>query len=227
MRLCLGIIVLIIVGCETAKGPTTDLQHAPRETEWKSLFDGSSLGNWASTPFGGEGEVRVEDGDPGAIVLPMGNSMTGVTWQGPDAPMRLDYEIEFEAMRTLGNDFFCALTFPVGEDPCTLVVAGWGGAVVGLSNLNGADASQNETTTFFGFKNDQWYHVRLRVEADRIQTWIDRRQVIDADITGDRLSIRPEVERSKPLGFASWNSEGWIRNIRWRPLVQAADDPRS
>jgi len=209
-RFIVGCVVgLLASGCAGAsKSNQTD--------PWTSLFDGQSLGNWASTPFGGEGQVTVEDG---AIVLPMGSPMTGVTWQGRP-PMRTNYEVEFQAMRTLGNDFFCALTFPAGDQPCTLVLAGWGGSVVGLSNIDGADASQNETTTFHPFRNDQWYRVRLRVEEDHIAAWVDDKQLIDLDIAGKRLSIRPEVELSRPLGLATWTSEGRIKDLRWRSVAR-------
>jgi hypothetical protein len=202
-------VCLLTAGC-ASPGAQTPIA----EPVWISLFDGQTLGRWASTSFGGEGRVEVEEG---AIVLPMGSPMTGITWQG-EPPARIDYEIELTAMRTLGNDFFCALTFPVHEDACTLVASGWGGAVVGLSSLDGEDASSNETTTFMSFRNDQWYRIRLRVEAHRVQAWVDDQSLIDVGITGKRLSVRPEVEPSRPLGIAAWNSEGRIRDIRWRPL---------
>src|SRR5262245_58340085 len=72
-----------------------------------SLFDGRTLAGWAITDFAGHGEVSVEDGK-----LILGNGvMTGVTWT--NALPRMNYEISLEAMRVEGNDFFCALTFPV------------------------------------------------------------------------------------------------------------------
>ena len=46
-----------------------------------------------------------------------------------------------------GGDFFCGLTFPYGDASCTFVVGGWGGGLVGLSSINGDDASENETRT--------------------------------------------------------------------------------
>ena len=91
----------------------------------------------------------------------MGSYATGITWNGPI--VRMDYEISLDAMRVDGSDFFCALTFPVGENPCTLVLGGWGGTLCGLSNLDYYDASENETTTFYAFEKNTWYHVRLRV----------------------------------------------------------------
>src|SRR5262245_29168906 len=94
-----------------------------KKEEWISLFDGKSLGKWRSTQFGGEADVSVEDG---IILLPIGEDMTGITWRG-DPPARMNYEIELEAKRVDGNDFFCGLTFPVGKEFCSLICGGWGG----------------------------------------------------------------------------------------------------
>src|SRR6187397_1050193 len=95
------------------------------------LFDGKSLDGWKITPFGGEGEVTVKDG---AIVMEMGNDMTGITWTKPFPKM--DYEVSLEAMRVAGGDFFCGLTFPVNDKPCSLIIGGWGGGTVGLSSID-------------------------------------------------------------------------------------------
>jgi hypothetical protein len=186
--------------------------QAPAES-WRSLFDGKALGQWKSTPFGGEGEVRVEDG---AIVLERGNDLTGVTWAGPLE--RIGYEIGVEARRVAGNDFFCGLTFPVGQASCSFIVGGWGGAVTGLSSLDGLDASENETTTVKNFEDQRWYAIRVRVTADRIQTWIDEAVWVDVKTSGRRIGIRPEVEASRPLGIASWRTTAALRNIRLRKV---------
>ena len=107
-----------------------------KEPPSKSLFDGKSLKGWKKTQFGGEGKVEVKDG---RIVLHSGGPMTGITWT-EDFP-KIDYEISLEAMRVDGSDFFCGLTFPVGDKPCSFIVGGWGGGVVGLSSIDGSDAS--------------------------------------------------------------------------------------
>jgi hypothetical protein len=178
-----------------------------------SLFDGKDLGKWKSTPFGGEGEVAVENGQ---IILPMGNDMTGITWQG-EFP-RAGYEISAEAMRIDGHDFFCGLTFPVGADPCSLILGGWGGSVSGLSNIDGRDASDNQTTQVISYKNEQWYRIKLRVTEERIQVWLDGRPIITQELAGHRISIRPEVELSKPLGFSTWRTKGALRNLKYQQL---------
>jgi hypothetical protein len=182
-------------------------------TESISLFNGNSLGQWKPTLFGGEGEVRVEEGQ---IVLPMGNDMTGITWTGRFP--RTDYEIELEAVRRGGHDFFCGLTFPVGEDPCSLILGGWGGAVTGLSSIDGRDASDNSTARIISYKEGQWYRIRLRVTARKIEAWLDQEKIVDQDLEGHKISIRPEVELSRPLGISTWRTEGALRNLSYRRL---------
>jgi hypothetical protein len=178
----------------------------------ESLFDGKTLTGWKVSDFAGKGEVKVKDGQ---ILLEMGY-MTGITRTSP-VP-KINYEISLEAMRVDGSDFFCGLTFPVKDDPCTLIVGGWGGGLVGLSSLDGQDASSNETTKFLSFENKKWYRIRLRVEPRRIQAWIDDDKVVDADISERKVSIRWEVEESKPLGIATWSTAAALRNLRLRKL---------
>ena len=176
------------------------------------LFDGKTLAGWRISDFAGSGPVRVEDGK---LILEMG-TMTGVTYTNPVPTM--NYEISVDAMRVDGNDFFCGLTFPVGNDPCSLIVGGWGGGVVGLSSLDGQDASSNETTQYMNFEKERWYKVRLRVVPNKIQAWIDDERIIDVDTTDRKISVRLEVEESRPLGFATWSTTAALRNIRLRKL---------
>jgi hypothetical protein len=180
---------------------------------WTALFDGKSLDGWKATNFGGEGEVRVEEG---RILLDFGEPITGLTYQG-EFPVS-DYEIRVQAMRTDGIDFFCGLTFPVGDTHCSFIAAGWAGSVVGLSCIDGRDASENETTKYMNFENHRWYRFRVRVTDDRIAAWIDDQQVIDLTIQGRKVSVRPEVELSTPLGIAAWQSRAAVRELEYRRL---------
>ncbi len=178
-----------------------------------SLFNGKTLDGWEITNFGPQGPVYVS-GD--AIILAMGDGCTGITWK-KDFP-DINYEVTLEAKREEGNDFFCGMTFPVGKDPCTLIIGGWGGTTVGLSCINGLDASENETTTLRKFEKDRWYAIRLQVTENEIKAWIDEDLVVDFTIADNRLSIRPEVELSKPFGIASWMTRAAIRNIRVKKI---------
>lgn len=182
--------------------------------EWVSLFDGKSLGAWRETPFTGRGPVRVESG---TVVLGAGNPLTGITWTG--AFPRTGYEIRLEGVRQKGSDFFAALTFPVEDSFCTWVTGGWGGDIIGLSSLDGWDASDNETRTYFNFENGRWYRLRLEVSDGRIRAWIDDRRVVNVDVRGRSVGLRNgEIQLSAPLGFASYATTGGLRKIEYRRL---------
>lgn len=181
------------------------------------LFDGKSLKNWKITDFGGQGDVRAEDGK---LILAPGEPITGVHWIGPKLPTE-NYEISFQAQRVDGNDFFCALTFPVKENPCSLILGGWGGSLIGLSNINDFDASENESTDYFSFENGKWYKIRLRVDDRFIQAWIDDERVINVDHSESRISIRIEMELSKPLGVATFQTTGAIKDFKLTQLKKS------
>jgi hypothetical protein len=183
------------------------------ENSWRSLFDGDTLQNWRSTRFGGEGSVELEEGQ---IVLETGTDLTGINWTG-DFPT-INSAVALAARRLAGNDFFCGITFPVKESPCSLIIGGWGGTVVGLSSIDGRDASENETGHLMNFDSGRWYAVRLRVTESKIEAWIDQKQVIDLTIGRHKISIRPEVELSRPFGVASWRTRAALRDIKLRRL---------
>jgi hypothetical protein len=182
--------------------------------EWQSLFDGKSLKGWRETPFKDRGPVRVENG---TIMLAAGKPMTGITFESSFP--RIDYEVRFEAARIEGSDFFASLTFPYLDSYCTWVTGGWGGDIVGLSSIDGWDASENETRTYFEFEPRRWYAMRLRVTADRIRAWIDDEPVINVEIRGRSVALRyGEIELSAPFGFASYGTTGALRKIEYRVL---------
>lgn len=181
--------------------------------QWRSLFDGQSLDGWKITNFGGEGEVLAEDGK---LILEMGNSLTGVTYRG-ELP-KTNYEVEFDAQRMEGIDFFCGFTFPVADSHCSFIVGGWAGAVVGLSSIDGKDASMNETTRYMKFENNRWYHVSVRVTPERITCTLDGKVVVDQDIRDRKITTRREVDPSKPFGFSAWETKAALKNIRLREL---------
>ncbi len=183
------------------------------EAPWTHLFDGRGLGDWAESGLFGQKPVVV---DHDRLVLPAGGDMTGITWQA-DAP-KVGYEISLQAMRADGHDFFCGLTFPVKDSCCSLILGGWGGSLVGLSSIDGADASENETSTSINFKDRHWYRVRVRVTEERIQAWLDERPIIDVGIMNRMIGVRWEMERCKPLGVATWRTTGALRDIRMREL---------
>lgn len=179
------------------------------------LFDGKSLDGWKKAEFLGAADVRVEDG---AIILPVGRPMSGITTTRDDLP-KTDYELRYEASRLAGSDFFAAATFPVGDSFITLVNGGWGGNVTGLSSLDGADASENETNRYIKYADRTWYRFRVRVTSEVIRCWIDDEEVVAVKHKGRQVRTRIETRRNQPLGFATWETSGAIRKVDVRPLT--------
>jgi hypothetical protein len=205
--------------------PAAD-QEKP-QLKWISLFDGKTLKGWKVVEFGADGEVAVADGK---ITAEMGDTLTGITYAKDDFP-KIDYEIRLQAMRVDGIDFFCGLTFPVADSHCSFICGGWAGAVVGLSSIDGHDASDNETTELMNFKTGKWYSIRVRVTAKRIQAWIDDKRIVDQDIVGRKITTRSEVNLSKPVGLSAWQTKSAWRGIEYRRLTadevkaDAAENP--
>lgn len=193
---------------------------APVEGEgWRSLFDGQSLTGWRATDFGGGGRVELQKG---LLVFGMGEPFVGVNYTNEIS--KVNYEVALEAMRVAGSDFFCGLTFPVGDSFASLIVGGWGGSVVGISCIDGSDASENETTQFINFDTGRWYRIRLRVSEKKIEAWIEQKKVADVVTAGRKISVRfGDIELSKPFGLASWTTSAAFRGIRIRNVEGPAD----
>ncbi len=198
---------------------TTPPAAWPPQEQVKRLFDGKTLDGWKIAQFGPQGEITVKDG---GIILGFGDGCTGVTWKG-DFP-KVNYEVRLEAKRVGGTDFFCGVTFPVKDDPCSFIVGGWGGGVVGLSSIDGNDASNNHTSRFMEFEKGRWYRIRVRVTDPKIECWIDDEKVVDLQTAPYKFSIRPEVELSRPFGIVSWCTTAALRKIELRK-VSGPDTP--
>jgi Domain of Unknown Function (DUF1080) len=185
---------------------------------WQPLFDGHSLAGWRVTPFARAGTVECKSG---LIVLETGNPFTGINCTN-EIP-NTNYEVTLEAMRVAGSDLFCGLTFPVGDSFCSFIVGGAGGAVVGLSGLDGLDVSANETTQFIDFETGRWYRVRLRVSEKKIEAWIEQKKVVDVELSGHKIALPGDIELSRPFGLASWRTTAALREIR----IRRVDGPES
>ncbi len=221
----LGLCMAAICGsCRKHAGPPdesaaqTEQKWPPAAGEVYSLFDGKTMGQWQQTPFDQDGKSFVEDGK---IVMTAGQDMSGINWTGP--VLTLDYELELEAARLDGSDFFCGLTFPVNDSPCTLVVGGWGGTLIGLSNIDYYDAANNMTSRSKTFENGVWYTIRLRVTDERIQAWIDDEMFVNFEWPGHRLDVRMEVDLARPLGISTWQTTGAVRKITVRRESEPAE----
>jgi len=214
MRTQAAVAALVLTAALAARGA-----DSPSTLDWRPLFDGKSLAGWRESDFFGTGKITVQDG-----VITIGSgALTGISWAGATLPFpSAGYEVRVEAARIKGGDFFAGITFPVRDSYCTWIAGGWGGDVVGLSSIDGADASMNETTFSQKFDLGRWYTLRLRVTPDAITAWIDDELAIDFTIGKHWIALREgEIEHSVPFGIATYNTVGAVRRIEWRPAVNA------
>lgn len=185
-----------------------------------SLLQPPLLAHWqpATIPDAGTVSIKADE-----ITLSPGKPMSGVrfdAWPSEKLPVT-DYEVSFEARRVEGQDFFAALTFPVHSlDTCaTLVLGGWGGSLVGISSIDGQDASDNSTGSAQHFVNSQWYRVRLVVTKDELKAWLDDRLIINTSLQGRKISLRlGDIEACAPFGFATYETTGQVKRLLLRRL---------
>ena len=248
----LGLLAVVgMVGCESSRyEPSSGLSGAapalprtePQSTEtemltraaaqpttpadgegWRMIFDGKSLTGWQVTDFQEGGKAEVRDG---LLLFAKGDPFVGVNYT--NAIPKVNYEVVLDAMIVSGSDFFCGLTFPVKDSFCSFIVGGWGGSVVGLSSLDGADASENETTHFISFEKGRWYRIRVRVTEHKIEAWVEQKKVANVVYTGRKVSLRiGEIIMSKPFGLASYSTSAAYRGIKIRDVSEPAskDEP--
>ncbi len=187
---------------------------------WDVLFDGRDLSAWKAGVFGEFPEFdQVEDG----VVIPQGVPLAGLTYQG--TPPTPPFEAEFDVTKEFGADFFFSVTFPVRGEHLTLVLGGWGGVVCGLSCLDGEDASGNDTRTLRNFPDGSRYRVTLAVTDERVRVALDGEPLIDADLRGRELELRPEVDPSVPFGVATFATQTILHRVRVRQLDQEGVGP--
>ena len=203
-------------------GQDADESFQSNKRDWKLIE-----GNWASCQFGGEGEVEIRGNQ---IKIASGQPLSGVFWDenlkrdvqdvGAHALIRDGYELRLQARRTDGFDFFCGLTFPIADQHATLVLGGWGGAVTGLSCVDGLDASQNDTTSLQNFDDDRWYRVRVRVDHSHVTCWIDDKSVVQVSRQKHQFDLRTEMDFCEPLGIAAYECAAEYKDIMIRKLFK-------
>lgn len=166
------------------------------------------------TDFAGHAEPKVEDG---MIHIPAGLALSGIN--RTNQPPKMNFEITLEAKKIDGSDFFCCLTFPYGESHCSFIVGGWGGGLVGISSVDGMDASENDTADYMVFEKDKWYRISVRVTPEKIETWIDQTKLVDLETKDRKIGMRfGEIDESVPLGIATWITSSALRDLRIRTI---------
>lgn len=202
-------LVILLAGCEDG-GRT--------EAAASNLLDKTHLGGWKPVVIPGQGRTEIAES---LIRLSAGKPMTGVVfadWEKLGLP-RTRYEVVFEARRVEGNDFFAALTFPVGNAHLSFINGGWGGGTTGLSNIDALTAVENSTGSVQRYEVGVWHRFRIEVRPETIKVWMDDRIIINAGLQGHMVDLRPgDIEKCAPFGFASYGTAGEMRRVEVRKL---------
>lgn len=205
---------LLSFGCLSLLSNAADPALAAKDKDTIILFDGKSLSDWEKVDVGGSGDVKLDEGQ---MIIGQGENVSGAVYKkAKDLPLQ-NYEISLETMRVEGSDFFCGLTFPVGDlKTClTLVLGGWGGAVTGISSIDGMDASENNTSSFQRYTDNTWYKVKLRVTPKDIHVWLDGKEVVNTEIEDHKLAVRPgPIESYLPLSITTYQTTSAVKNIK-------------
>jgi len=157
--------------------------------------------------------VRVRSGEG---LLDEGRQRTGIAWQGQ--PPTTDYEISLEAQQRSEKGEICGLTIPVGSTWCEVVVGLLNGRLLGLGSIDGKKSHENLTTTSITVEAGRWHRIRARVTADRVQVWLNERQVIDFPRAGHTVELPDYLDSLRPLGISTNRTAFSVRNIRLRCL---------
>ena len=93
--------------------------------------------------------------------------------------------------------------------------------MTGISSIDGADASENSTGHYRKWENNKWHRVRLRVTPENISVWANDERIIDADIKGKKVNVRPgPIEEYVPLSLTTYQTTAAIRNVKLTPLPE-------
>ena len=184
------------------------------QAETQKLFNGKDLTGWQRISFEKAGEVRALEN--GIIECNDGDPLSGIVYTN-NLPATMNYELSLEAKRVEGADFFVALTIPVEENFCTVIIGGWGGSLCGVSCIDGKDAGLNKWSKDVKFKNDTWYKLRVRVTSGVLQVFLNE-DLYKARIEygePERLSLRERgnIHLCTPLGLATYYTKAHWRNF--------------
>ena len=190
------------------------------------LFNGRDLTGWKVADMFGSGTVKVlEDG---SVECGPGNPMTGIAYTND--PPRMNYELSLQAVRVKGSDFFAALTIPVEQHFCTVIIGGWGGGLCGVSSVDYMDAAENPWSEGVNLENERWYTLRVRVTPGVLQVFLDE-NIYTTRIEFDeasRFSLRSgsDIDKTKPLGLATYRTLARWRNFTITPITELKPDDK-
>ena len=198
--------------------PAPNVMAAPDAApQWKSVMADidpkkhAVFGEWSKNE---RGELTVKSAQNTRLMLP---------WKFP-ATKEYDVKMEFDLERTEGDNSV-QIILPVGKG-ATVVINGWPerGGVTGITNINGADASKNESMTkgivLPGGKHVLQVHVKKQGNDIGITAFVDGKQILSWN--GDINSLAPHKDlmlEPGQTGLSAYNSGFIFSDVRFMDMT--------
>lgn len=184
-----------------------------------NLFNGKDLTGWKVADMMQSGTVSVLK--DGSVECSPGNPMTAIAYT--NEPLRMNYELSLQAVRVKGSDFFAALTIPIEQHYCTVIIGGWGGSLCGISSVDHMDAADNQWSQGVNLENKRWYTLRVRVTPGVLQVFLDETlyatRIEFKEASRFSLRANSDIDKTKPLGLATYHTLARWRNFTVTPIT--------
>jgi alpha-N-arabinofuranosidase len=123
-------------------------------------------------------------------------------------PAWTDYEYTLEAQKTGGAEGFLILfRAAAANDFYWYNIGGWGNVRHQLEKASGSGRGAVGPQVEGRIETDKWYRIRVRCQGNRLQIWLDDKQVLDyTDRRSPHLTGR--------AGVGTWSTTAKFRNIK-------------
>ncbi len=138
-----------------------------------------------------------------------------------------EYEFEVQFTRNSGSNSI-ALIFVAGGNQASFDIDGWGQHLAGFQNINGQTMRDNPTRVAeLQLQNGQKQTALIRVRKDRIEAFLNGKQIVSHQTDGSDLSLIKlwQIPDKKSLGLGAWNSATTFHQVRFRPLSKSLAVP--
>ncbi|MEH6416201.1 3-keto-disaccharide hydrolase [Pseudomonas sp. CGJS7] len=185
--------------------------------QWQSLFDGKTLDGWRASEKPGSFSVR-----DGQIVVRGPRSHLYYVGEVQRHDLR-DFELQLQVMTKPGANSGVYFHTAWQQD-------GWPGKGYEVQ-VNNSQSDPKRTGGLYGVqdnyqapaKDNVWFTMRIRVEGNRVRTFVDGKQIVD--YTQPERLERPEEMKGRVLSSGTFalqahdpDSEVHYRNIKVRAL---------
>jgi len=200
-----------------------------RGEDWRSLFDGRSLAGWRASENRGSWKVTADG------LLFADGPRSHLFYEGPGGGARFrNFELELEVKSAPGAN--SGVFFHTAYQEAGWPAQGFEIQVNNTATGEGGYRENKKTGSLYGVRNvykafardQEWTKMRVVVQGKRVQAWVNGVQTVDFVEPAPPV-VAGEGERGRALSEGTFalqchdpGSKAWYRNLRVRPLPDAA-----